>query len=319
MVGNTERLTDFLTLDRRCERHFYYVKNGAEGAFIRRPDREIQGYQLLRPFFRMPNAKLIHAENGPLLIVKGISAPSADTLVETNPTVATEALQAFIEDMVLMWKATVVPMQEEKLGRNWRAETTSTLVKLLAASNLVPQLDIPLFINGMKYPTLRETLTDCLRVLEGGPEPIMVLCHGDEHLGNLVADQDGYWVIDPGNYTGYNTPSSAVNNMVGANYLFMYKYSGCTVVTPRGLEIEYQIREESQRAETSMKPLLQLLGKAADEISCYQSMSKQLLFINELRVAVGWIQRSMKLDEVLKTGMIYAGIATEHYYSSDIV
>ena len=68
-----------------------------------------------------------------------------------------------------------------------------------------------------------------------------------------------------------------------------------------------------------MKPAFRSLGSL---LGCYangDSLVKELLFVNELRVALGWTNRRMDLSEIKRTGILFAGIATEHYYADNII
>ncbi|OGM28808.1 hypothetical protein A2962_04990 [Candidatus Woesebacteria bacterium RIFCSPLOWO2_01_FULL_39_61] len=314
-----EQLTPFLTLDQKNVVG-YYLKIGCEDFYLRQPQKEFEGYKLLRPYFRMPKARLAQTSVGPILVVQAIKdASAASKLLETDPQAANRTLVEFMSDMEKMWLDTRRPMDEEQVARNWRLESLKTLVRLASDPTIESIGDKAVIVNGEKYPPVGQTLEECLNNLSRKKDPIMVLCHGDEHLENLLTAHDGYYVIDPGNYTGLNSPSSTVNNVVGANYLFLYQYNGTACSENGNFRVDYRVKEPYENAEKLMKPTLRRLDVLARDILCGDSLDKELLFANEIRVAVGWVHRSMDLTEIRKTGMVYAGIATEHYYSDGII
>ncbi|KKS95745.1 MAG: hypothetical protein UV73_C0014G0022 [Candidatus Gottesmanbacteria bacterium GW2011_GWA2_43_14] len=319
MIKNPEKLTDFLSLDQRGGGYRFFIKSACEDHYIRRPEAEAVGYQLLSPYFRVPRAKLLKTKEGSLLVVMGKDAVAANKLLETAPEITAAAADSFINDMVEMWKDTARNLDETQIGRNWRLETGKTLERLSDDEEIQAIADFPVVVNGKTFPSLGKTLKKCESRLLWFKDPIMVLCHGDEHLGNLLIAEDGYWVVDPGNYTGYNTPASAVNNFVGGTVLFDYPYEGTANVEEGMLKVDYRIKDSHKLADSMFKPVLKKLNAAANDISLGRSSAKELLFINELRVAKGWTFRSMDLTGVLNNGMMYAGLATEHYYSQGIV
>ncbi len=313
-----EHVTDQLCIDHKNHQSFY-LKTGCEGTYIRRPKTEYEGYKLLSPHLRMPRVKLADTVIGPVLVVQGIDAPSASSMLTTDPDALAETLNGFLSDVYSMWQNTGKPMEIEKLSRNWKTETTSTLLKLKKSPLIQEIEDLPIVVNGCTYPCLKSTMNRCLTRLTTVREPTMVLCHGDEHLGNLLSGEDGYWVIDPGNYTGYNTPSSLVNNLVGGTYLFEYRYTGEHSITDGTFSVEYALTEEFVGPEKVMQPVFRTFEDLVIDLVNGDSLSKELLFINELRVALGWTKRRMDLSEIKKAGMLYTGLATEHYYAASIV
>lgn len=218
-----------------------------------------------------------------------------------------------------MWNKTAQPMDAALVSRDWKTETLVTLAKLLNCPQLENALDLPVVVNGTTYPSLRETLNTCLNKLSNTQEDTMVLCHGDEHLGNILVAENEYWAIDPGNYTGYNSISSVLNNLVGGLYLFEFEYEGVVAETESNLNISYALKDTFLEAERLIKPLLQETENKARAIFGQTNHAKEFLFVNELRVAVGWTFRNKDLSEILKTGVIFAGLATEHYYAKGIV
>lgn len=177
---------------------------------------------------------------------------------------------------------------------------------------------LPIAVNGYSYPCLGSIMSECLKRLTTTDEPTMVLCHGDEHLGNLLSSPDGYWAIDPGNYTGYNSPSSAVNNLVGGTYLFDYRYMGQAQIKDGVFSIDYPLKDSFVYPERLLKPIFRRLEDFVVNMG-HNSLSKELLFTNELRVALGWSHRGIDLSEIKRTGLAYIGLAIEHYYADGII
>lgn len=315
---NREFISENLSIDHKAH-YSFYLKTGSEGTYIRRPKAEHAGYKMLSPYLRTPRVKLADTINGTVLVVLGIEAPSASLALLSNPESAVASLNAFLLDIIEMWQETARPMEVEKLSRNWRTETINTLLRLMN-DPIIRAIDyFPVVVNGNSYPCLKSTMSECLRKLTTAKEPTMVLCHGDEHLGNLLSGPDGYWAIDPGNYTGYNTPSSTVNNLVGGTYLFEYRYSGEAKVKQGVFSVEYALLDEFLYPELLMRPLFIKFEDSVKNMLGNNSLSKELLFTNELRVALGWSHRRMDLTEIKKTSLVYAGLATEHYYADYIV
>lgn len=312
-----EQLTNFLYRDDRGPYQFY-IKKGTEGHFIRRPAREISGYHLLAPYLRMPKARLANTSEGHLLVVRGVEAQAVNTILKDKPHLAKDSLQRFLNDMYAMWHTTTKSMDETVVSRNWRLETLNTLYRLRHNEKIMNFAHVPTIVNGVTYPCLHETLTQCQIALENKIEKHMVLCHGDEHPGNVLCEEDNYYAIDPGNYTGYNMASSALNNLAGALYLFEYRYQG-TFSCGDTFNVEYQLDPNFAPAESCLRPLILELDEKVKNVSGSTSLAKELFFINAIRVSIGWTQRSMQLDDVLETGLVLAGVATEQYYSSTIV
>lgn len=313
-----EALTEFLTVDRK-NGYTFYIKSATEDFYIRRPEREYQAYQELRPYFLMPRARLAYVENNEsLLVVRGVNAPSANLILEHNPERARETLESFISDNERMWRETARPMDESVLPRNWREETLKTIQRLSVEPKIQEIANLPMVVNGVEYPPIGQTLNEVESKLFSQRESVMALCHGDEHLGNIIPENGHYWTIDPGNWTGLNSPSTAVNNLVGANYLFFYKYNG-EVRNGNKLEIDFEFRDESKKAEEMMRPSFRRVDEIATDILGGNSFAKEFLYINGMRVSMGWTCSPMDLKEVLDTGIIYAGVATEQYYGKEIV
>src|SRR3990167_5168040 len=247
-----EILTEFLTLDRK-NGYTYYLKSGVEGFQIRRPEKEYEGYQLLKGFFEMPQVRLAQTETGAVLCIEGIEAPSCDFLVEDKPQEVADVLERFVEDTRIMWEETKKPMDETRVVRDWRAETSITIENILQNQIIQDLKNKSLVVNGQEYPSLGETLNAIRQRLEK-PEKTMVLTQGDEQIAKLIAENGHCFVIDPGNYTGFNSPSSTVNNMVAGNYIFSYKYDS-SIQNGDDLRIDYSLKPQYRKIEELTKPI----------------------------------------------------------------
>ncbi len=321
-----ERLSTFLTHDALPQGSSvpgFFLKIACDdGTYIREIAKEFKGYEVLSPYFHMPKVKMAQTKEGSILVILEIKAQAANTLFESNPDMAATALEAFLTDLEQMWKKTICIMDKSQVTRDWKHETLSTLTRLLESPCIKQIEDMPVLVNGTKYPTVGETLKYCQYHLSLSNDPNMALCHGDEHLGNILASPNEYWLLDPGNYTGFNSPASAVNNMVGGTYLFDYRYDGCVHKDNTKLRVDFKIRDPFQKAENVLRPSFSRLYKIALDASGGCSSAKELLFINEMRVALGWTKRAMDAKgfaDIIRTGMVYIGPAMEHFYSNDIV
>jgi hypothetical protein len=151
------------------------------------------------------------------------------------------------------------------------------------------------------------------------PERHMALCHGDEHTGNILGTRDRrLWVIDPGNYTGLNSPSSSFNNFAGGLYLFEYTYTGGYNDASGALDISYSIDPKYAVAERMLRDDIGQFKSQVHHFQDGKSIASELLYINGLRVALGMTRRSTteeKFRRIIDTGLIFAGIATEQYYN----
>lgn len=307
-------LTQFLTLDRKDGREFY-IKSAIEGFYIRRPAKEYDAYRQLSQYFRIPRVKLAHTETGDKLVVAGIPALSADKLLESNPELATRALNDFVTENEKMWRATARPMDESQTSRNWREESLKTAARLKDDPIFSSLAGFDMTVNGKIYPKLGETLSRVTERLTNVREKTMCLVHGDEHLANIIPVNETHYMIDPGNWTGYNTPSAAVNNIVGANHLFFYTYDS-HFNNGRVVDIAFAPTDRCRVAHRLMEPVLRRVEATVDDLQGGRSLAREMLFVNCARVAMGWVQRSQDLTEVKKTGMSYLGIATERYYEN---
>jgi hypothetical protein len=312
------KVSPFLTIDKRGPSRFF-VKGGTEEFYIRRPLAEINGYKLLRPYLHVPRARIAQTTLGPILVVQGVDAPDAFSQLRSNPEVVGATVDSFLDDVGRMWENTAKPMDETQLGRDWRRETLATLNRLKEEPKIQAVSKKPVVVNGEKYPSVGKTLDLVEKKLAAGPDENMVLCHGDEHIENLLVMPDkGYMAIDPGNWTGFNTPASAVNNMVGAHTLFHLRYDGAVKAEGKSFEVDYKVIPPYDEADRILKKQWSRLQTMASSVCGGENLAKELLFVNQMRVGVGWVKRSMDLTEVLNTGMVYAGIATEQYYSKNI-
>jgi len=320
-MGTRERLTDFLTVDQKDGRS-WYLKSAVDGQTsqgfrIRRPDKEMEAYKLLSPYFNMPRARLAQTKTGPVLVVRGINQPSADKIVKTDPAQVRTTFNCFIRDMSTMWQQTKKPMDESVLGRDWRGESLATLYKLMNHPQIEELATKKVVVNGRSYPSLGTTIEQVWQKLQR-PEKTMVLSHGDEHIANLIPNGDGYFLIDPGNWTGYNSPSAAVNNMVAGNYLFTYPYQG-EIRVNGAFEVDYRIGDDYVEPELMMREVFQDIDKIARDLNGGDSLDKEFLFVNMVRCGVGWVNRSGLTEADMSLGMVFTGMAVEKYYGEEII
>lgn len=312
-----EKLTEFLWIDRKGS-YSFFLKQAIHDFFFRDPNKEIEGYSRLLPYLNMPHARLAQTKVGPILIVRAVEAPSLDKILFLEADRVKESLTACLDDMKNMWRVTKKNYCEREIERNWATESLRTLEKAKDDPRIAQIQNLPLYINGKEYPPLQVVIEKVYKRLKNHKEKNMYLCHGDEHIGNILAVGRSYSIIDPGNYTGFNTVSSVLNNLVGGLYLFEYRYKGNCFLSQNKYTINYSMYDCNE-AEMLLKPLL---NRVYLEIETYfepNSLAKEFLFVNELRVALGWVNRSKDLQEIKNNGMLYLGLAVEHYLSDGIV
>ena len=320
-----EQITPFLWRDTTVGVHegtvwTYYIKGGVEDDFIRRPQAEISGYAQLKPYLRMPKAKLAETISGPMVVVKEVpESTDAIKMLDSSPQRVVDSLAECLGDVTKMWQQTTQPYSGQKLSRDWVQESLSTLNRMMATPRIQAIADKKLIINGQEFPPLAEALDSCHRTLHNSEGGNVSLCPGDLHLGNLMIAKDGYRLIDPGNYTGANYAPTEVNNLVGGTYLFDLDYEGGFTDREHGFCVDYKVHPRHTESEALLRPHFCNFAREAGEISGRPRLAKDLLFVNEMRVALGWTKRSMDLTNVLNRGMMYVGPAIEHFYSNEIV
>lgn len=313
-----ERLNEHLCVDRKPQSHFY-VKSLSEGKYYRDPVLEYSGYQYLKEFYNMPRVRLAQTSLGELLVIKGVNAESASNLLETFPDKVAIGLKQFIADTLQLWSQTIRPMDSSQLARNWRTESLSMIRRIKDDRRYQSFSSKRLEVNGTIYPSISETLNLCQRNLFNNDEDSMALCHGDEHLGNILVGENQVWVIDPGNYTGFNSLSSTINNLIGGTYLFEYQYIGAVNENSTNLRIDYSLDNRFKQAEQLLSPVFKEFAGIVGDVLGSNNYLSEFLFTNELRVAMGWTNRRMDLSKILGNGLLYAGMATEHFYSKNII
>lgn len=288
------------------------------GGLIRHPEKESHGYRILEPYYPMPKARLAETKEGPILVVRGVDMPSADSLLLSNPEAVSKTIGMFTEDTVHMWEDTLKPMDESKIARNWRQESITCAERLLVVPEIKSLSQKKLFINGREYPNLEDTLIHVIDRLQK-PDPVMVQVHGDEHVPNLLVDiqNKSYMVIDPGNYAGLNTPASVYNNMMAGLYIFGYEWEGEVTTTDEICHVNYEIKEEYKKSETILKPALTSLAHEIDCISGGDNLRNELYFVNTMRCSVGWIRKHTIPDSLTQFGLGMLGLAVEQYYEEN--
>lgn len=153
---------------------------------------EYQSYKTLSSYLNMPKVRLTSTN----LVTKALEGKSVSELLIQDPNLAQSSLNFFLDDVSNMWDQTAITMNELKIENNIRLNSIDTLNQILIQDS--EKLNLPLQIRGTDYPSISEVIPEIITKLTTQRDAIMVLGHGDEHLGNLFSSQErGYMLIDP--------------------------------------------------------------------------------------------------------------------------
>ena len=311
-------ITDYLYKDVRSGGSFY-LKTYSDGELYRNPEDESICYDKIGAYLQTPRHRLIRKSEEPILVIQEVDGKPIDIAVENDPNNARRALDRFVGDTNIMWKATVLPMDEKETVRNIRQESTQTLGVLSHHPKIEEVMGMKLVINGTEYPPLVQTLTDCYNKLTSTSDPVMTLTHGDEHWGNIIAGRDGnYKIIDP-KHTGFNSPAQTYNLMMGSALIYYYDWAGRTTTDNGTLNINYIANDTTIRTDEVLSPSLKRLHQQVSSLSSRPFLTDQYLFINLMRASAGMLKRPGDTSKYVKNGLIYAGIATRMYYDSKVM
>ena len=316
-------MRDALCLDSKGEFTFYIkrpaVTQGTNvvAAIPYDPEKEYASYKTLQPYLKMPKVRLLNHREDPRLVIEGIDGVPVGGLIETETERAVKASEAFWDDTLKMWKQTVLPADELQYSRQMRQEKSKSLDKLMENDFVEAHLDLPVIVNEVEYPPLRQTIASAKQALNE-VESTMVIKHGDEQVDNILATRDGdYRAIDPAwrGVVGYGPPSFPINLFIGTNYNFYYHWQEEHSVGDK-VNINLGLQPRSSVACEAFQPLYKRL---LDELATISPSNqfKENLFENFLRVAAGIVRRdSMDISELFTRPYAYLALANQVYYGN---
>lgn len=310
-----DRLRDFLSKDNRGD-YTFYLKTSNPPPIPRDPGDEYHGYQLLNPYLKMPRVRLLD-KTDPILVVQGIQERSVEEILDTNISKAIETTEAFVSDMLDMWDQTVTSCDEGQFKRNIRGESVKTLDGCKRSDFFRSLEDKKIVVNDIEYPPIEKTIGSVEKNLKKHKDPVMVLRHGDEQIGNLLTNGGKYFAIDPA-YTGWGSPAQALNTLIGSNYIFYYHYFHDYTENESEVNIRYGLTEPSLRTERAFSPIFRQAMLHVHNYSREPFLTKEYLFTNFLRASVGRVARPTDISEVLSQPMVYLALANEFYYQDKL-
>ena len=199
-------------------------------------------------------------------------------------------------------------MNEDIVARDMRKESLATLSRIESDPNLDSMKQLPLFVNGVEYPPIEETINSCKQSLVNISEPVMVFSHGDEHFENIISDGDDYCLIDP-RKSGMISPSQIINSIAGMHYLVLTSYESTSSV---GNKLDIRSKE----THPATQEIANWLGGLIDYLPRLHPgkfLVREYLFTNLLRGFTSKVKES-NISRLHPDRNIYIALANQIYY-----